>query len=217
MSKCASTEIERTRKVPRTITWPAPRDGVILERTAIDGMRAAAGDVLFRIADISTLWVLADVPERDLGLVRAGQAASIRVSALQGRTFAGKISLIYPQVSKDTRTTRVRIEIANPEGLLLPEMYAEVEIATGLKEAVVAVPDSAVIDSGTRQVVIVDKGEGRFEPREVKIGARGGGFVEIREGVAEGDNVVVAANFLIDAESNLKAALRGMAAGSNPQ
>ena len=210
-------EIERTRKVPRTITWPAPRDGIILERTAIDGMRAAAGDVLFRIADISTLWVLADVPERDLGLVRAGQAASIRVSALQGRTFAGKISLIYPQVSKDTRTTRVRIEIANPEGVLLPEMYAEVEIATGLKEAVVAVPDSAVIDSGTRQVVIVDKGEGRFEPREVKVGARGGGFVEIREGVAEGDNVVVAANFLIDAESNLKAALRGMAAGSNPQ
>jgi membrane fusion protein, copper/silver efflux system len=111
----------------------------------------------------------------------------------------------------------VRIEMPNAEGALLPDMYADVEVATGSEAPVVAVPDSALIDTGTRQVVILDKGEGRFEPREVKAGARGEGFVEIREGVAEGDQVVVAANFLIDAESNLKAALRGMAAPESPR
>lgn len=208
-------EIERTRRVPLAIEWSAPRDGVVLERNAIDGMRAAAGDVLFRIADLSTVWILVDVPEHELGFIRPGQTATIRAHALPGRTFTGKIGLIYPQVNKDTRTTRVRIEIPNPDGVLLPDMYAIVEIATGSTNPVVAVPDNAVIDSGTRQVVIIDKGEGRFEPREVKLGVRGQGFVEVREGVSEGDQVVVAANFLIDAESNLKAALRAMTTGEN--
>ncbi|MET3354217.1 efflux RND transporter periplasmic adaptor subunit [Xanthobacter autotrophicus] len=206
----AIAEIERTRKVPLSMTWRAPRDGVVLERNVVDGMKAAPGDVLFRLADISTIWVLADVPEFDLGAVRLGAPVTIRVRSLPGRTFEGRVSLIYPQVGEATRATRVRIEIANPGGVLLPNMYAEVEIGTGDAAPVVAVPDSAVIDTGTRQVVIIDRGEGRFEPREVKIGLRGEGFTEIREGIAEGDRVVVAANFLIDAESNLKAALRGL-------
>jgi membrane fusion protein, copper/silver efflux system len=206
-------EIERTRKVPRTITWPAPRDGVVLERTAIDGMRAATGDVLFRIADLSTVWVLVDVPEHELGSIRPGQSVVIRAHALPGRSFAGKVGLIYSQVNKDTRTTRVRVEIPNSDAALLPDMYADVEIATGSGTPVVAVVEGALIETGTRQILIIDHGEGRFEPREVKVGARGQGFVEIREGVSEGDRVVVAANFLIDAESNLKAALRGMTAG----
>ena len=205
-------EIERTRKVPLSITWSAPRDGIVLERNAVEGMKAPSGEVLFRIADISLVWVLADVPEHDLGAIRLGQTAAIRVRSLTGRVFQGKVGLIYPQVNQETRTTRVRIEIPNPDGLLLPDMYADVEIATGAEKPVVAVPDSAVIDTGTRQVVIIDKGEGTFEPREVKVGDRGNGFVAIREGVAEGDQVVVSANFLIDAESNLKAALQGMAA-----
>lgn len=204
-------EMERTRKVPLSIQWSAPRDGRVLERNAVEGMRAAAGDVLFRIADISTVWVLADVPEHDLGSVKIGQPVTVRVRSLPGHTFTGQVGLIYPQVNKETRTTRVRIELPNPDLVLLPDMYAEVEIATGTAEPVIAVPDDAVIDTGTRQVVIVDKGEGRFEPREVKIGRRGNGFIEIREGVAKGDAVVVSANFLIDAESNLKSALRGMA------
>ncbi|WP_370644884.1 efflux RND transporter periplasmic adaptor subunit [Microvirga sp. ACRRW] len=208
----ALTEIERGRKVPTTITWSAPRDGLVLERNATDGMRAMPGDVLFRIADLSILWVLADVPEHDLGAVRLGQAVTIRVRSLPGQTFSGKISLIYPQVNLQTRTARVRIEIPNPDGLLLPDMYADVEIASGAANPVVAVPDSALIDTGTRQVVIVDKGEGRFEPRQVRVGASGNGYVEIREGVAAGDRVVVSANFLIDAESNLKAALHSMTA-----
>ena len=205
-------EIERNRKVPLSITWSAPRDGIILERNAVDGMRASTGDVLFRIADISLVWVLADVPERELGAIRMDQAATIRVRSLPGATFEGKVELIYPQVNAETRTTRVRIEIPNPDGVLLPDMYADVELATGSSAPVVAVPHSAVIDTGTRQIVIIDKGEGRFKPREVKVGARGEGFIQILEGVSEGDQVVVSANFLIDAESNLKAALQGMSA-----
>ena len=203
-------EIERTRRVPATITWSAPRDGIVLERNAVDGMRAPPGEVLFRIADISTVWVVADVPEHELAWVRPGQPATIRTRSMPGRKFQGRVALIYPQVSPETRTTRVRIELPNPEGVLLPDMYADVEFAAGADKPVVAVPDSALMDTGARQVVIIDKGEGTFEPREVKVGLRGNGFVEIREGVGEGDRVVVSANFLIDAESNLKAALQSM-------
>ena len=204
-------EMERTRKVPMAITWTAPRDGVVLERTAVEGMKAAAGDTLFRIADIAQMWVLADVPEHDLGSVKVGQSVTVRVRSLPGRSFSGKVGVIYPQVNTQTRTTRVRIELPNPEGVLLPDMYADVEVATGGGKAVVAVPDDAVIDTGAKQVVLVDKGEGRFEPREVAVGSRGGGFMEIREGLAAGETVVTSANFLIDAESNLKAALQAMA------
>ncbi|ABS69813.1 efflux RND transporter periplasmic adaptor subunit [Xanthobacter autotrophicus] len=207
----AIAEIERTRKVPLSMTWRAMRDGVVLERNAVDGMRAEPGAVLFRIADISTLWVLADVPEHDLGAVRIGAPASVRVRGRPGVAFDGQVSLVYPQVSEATRTAHVRIEIANPDGVLLPNMYADVAIGTGDAAPVLAVPDDAVIDTGMRQVVILERGEGRFEPREVKVGRRGEGFIEIRDGLAEGDLVVVAANFLIDAESNLKAALRGLA------
>ena len=209
-------EMERTRKVPMAITWSSPRDGVILQRTAIEGMKAAAGDTLFRIGDISVMWVLADVPEYDLGSVKVGQPVTVRVRSLPGRPFTGKIGLIYPQVNTQTRTTRVRIELPNPDGVLLPDMYADVEIGTGEAKPVVSVPNDAVIDTGARQVVLVDKGEGRFEPREVKLGARGERYTEIRDGVQAGEQVVTAANFLIDAESNLKAALQSMAAPRPP-
>lgn len=210
-------EMGRTRKVPATITWLAPQSGIITERNAIAGMKALSGQVLFRLADVSTVWVLADVPEQEFGALKPGQAVAVRVRSMPGRSFAGRIALIYPQVSMETRTGRVRIELPNPEEVLLPGMYADVEVATGSGIPVVAVPESAVLDSGTRQVVILDKGEGRFEPREVKVGARGEGVVEIREGVAEGDRVVTTANFLIDAESNLKAALRGLVGPEKPQ
>lgn len=203
-------EIDRTKQVPPAFTWYAPRDGVVLVRNATEGMKMAAGDVLFRIADLSTVWVLADVPEYALGNVALGQPATIRVRSVPGQIFNGSVAVIYPQVNQATRTTKVRIAIPNPDGLLRPDMYADVEIAAGGGSSVTAVPDSAVIDTGTRQVVILDKGEGRFEPREVKTGTRGSGYTEIRHGVVSGDRVVVAANFLIDAESNLKAALSGM-------
>ena len=201
-------EAERTRKPPLTIAWPSPVEGVVLERAATDGMKAEAGQALFRLADMSNVWALVDVSERDYGRLRFGQAVALRARALPGRTFSGKVSLIYPQINRETRTARVRIELANPDFALRPDMYVEADISGGEGSKVITVPESAVIDSGNRQVVILDKGAGRFEPREVRTGQRGEGRVEIREGVADSDRVVVSANFLIDAESNLKAALK---------
>jgi Cu(I)/Ag(I) efflux system membrane fusion protein len=208
-------EIERTRQVPQAFTWYAPRDGIVLARNATEGMKMAAGEVLFRIADLSTVWVLADVPEYALAGIKPGQAATVRFRSLPGQSFEGSVTMIYPQISRETRTTKVRIVVPNPEGVLRPEMYADVAIATGGEKSVLAVPDSAVIDTGSRQLVILDRGDGRFEPHDVKVGAQGGGYTEIRDGVVSGDRVVVAANFLIDAESNLKAALRGMTAAES--
>ena len=205
-------EIERTHKVPPSIVWSSPRDGVVVERNVSDGMKAKSGDVLFRIVDHTRVWVLADVPERDLAAVAEGQKATVRVRAFPERTFAGIVTRIYPHLMAETRTARLRIELPNPDGALRPSMYADVEIATGDAKPVVAVPDDAVIDTGERQVVLLDHGEGRFEPKPVKIGLRGRGYTEIREGVSAGDRVVTAANFLIDAESNLKAALQSLTA-----
>ena len=179
-------------------------------------MRAQPGDVLFRIADHSLVWAIVDVAERDLGSVAIGQRAMVRARSFPGREFSGKINVIYPQIIKETRTARVRVELPNPELLLIHDMYVDAEIETGSAEAMLAIPESAVLDSGSRQAVLVDKGEGRFEPREVKLGHRGEGYVEVREGLAEDDPVVTSANFLIDAESNLKAALKGFAEGAQP-
>jgi Cu(I)/Ag(I) efflux system membrane fusion protein len=204
-------QMERTRVAPVTIHWSAPRDGIVLERNAIEGMRANPGDVLFRIADISVVWALVDVAERDLGNIAVGQPVAIRARSFPGRSFAGKIAVVYPQVNRDTRTVRVRIELANPDAVLLPDMYVDADIDTADAAPVLAVPDNSVLDTGSRQSVLVDKGEGRFEPRQVQLGRRGGGYVEVRDGLADGEAVVTSANFLIDAESNLKAALKGFA------
>ena len=205
-------EIKKSRRVPDAITWLAPQDGIITERNAVDGQAFKAGDVLFRLADHSNLWVMADVAEGDIGVVRPGQAVTVRIKAHPGRVFKGKVGVVYPHLMKETRSARVRIEMPNPDFLLLPDMYGEVEIATGSVQPVDVVPASAVIDSGNRQVVIVDLGDGRFEPRDVKLGRRGSGYVEVLEGVQAGDRVVVSGNFLIDAESNLSAALKALAA-----
>ena len=209
--------MERSRIAPVTVEWSAPRDGIVLERNAVEGMRAQPGDVLFRVADTSVVWALVDVAERDLGGIAVGQSVTVRARSFPGREFSGKISVIYPQVNRETRTTRVRIELANPDLALLPDMYVDAEVEIGGREQVVAVPDSSVLDTGSRQTVFIEKGEGRFEPRYVKVGRRGDGFLEVREGVDEGEAVVTSANFLIDAESNLKAALKGFAeAGNTP-
>ena len=204
------TEIERTRQVPTSITWTAPRDEIVLERNVFEGMRAMPGDTLFRIADHSVIWAMVDVAERDMAAVREGQLVVVRVRGYPERTFPGTVALVYPHLNPATRTVRVRIELANPHLLLKPDMYAEAEIDTSGGNAVLAVPDSAVIDSGERQIVLVNKGEGRFEPRAVQLGRRGAGYVEIRDGLKESENVVTSANFLIDAESNLKSALQSL-------
>jgi len=210
-------EIEQTKEGTLSVEWPAPRDGFVTEHMVVEGMQAKMGEVLFRIADISSVWVLADVAERDLAMIATGQTATVRPRSYPGRSLTGKITLLYPMINKDTRTARVRIELANPDYILKPNMYTDVDIASGSEQPVLAVPDNAVIDSGTRKVVIVDKGEGRFEPRDVTLGRRGGGYVEIRDGVTDGERVVVAANFLIDAESNLKAALQALTLAGSTQ
>ncbi|MDO8932228.1 MAG: efflux RND transporter periplasmic adaptor subunit [Rhodocyclaceae bacterium] len=193
----------------RTLTYRAPVGGVVLEKKALAGMRFSPGESLYQIADVSSVWVLADVFESDIGLVKTGQKVRVAINAYPDKTFTGTIAYIYPTLNAATRTVPVRIELANPGGLLKPAMYASVELAVGASGKVATVPLSAVIDSGTRQVVLVQKAAGRYEPRAVKLGARSDDYVEVREGLNEGDQVVVAANFLIDAESNLKAALSG--------
>ena len=215
--EAAIAAMEKTGTVPIAIEWTAPRDGIVLERNAIEGMRAQPGDVLFRVADTSVVWALIDVAERDLGALAISQPVMVRARSYPGREFAGKVDVIYPQVNRDTRNARTRIELSNPDFALLPDMYVDAEIDTGSPRPVLAVPESAVLDTGSRQAVIVEKRQGRFEPRDVKLGHRGGGYVEVREGVAEGEPVVVSANFLIDAESNLKAALKGFSDGGAPQ
>ncbi|WP_407184300.1 efflux RND transporter periplasmic adaptor subunit [Bradyrhizobium centrosematis] len=209
-------EMERTHVAPVTIHWSAPRDGIVLERNAVEGMRANPGDVLFRIADISLVWALVDVAERDLGNIAVGQPVAVRARSFPGRVFSGKIAVVYPQVNRETRTVRVRIELTNPDAALLPDMYVDADIDTADAAPVLAIQDSSVLDTGTRQAVLVDKGQGRFEPREVKLGRRGGGYIEVRDGLADGEAVVTSANFLIDAESNLKAALKGFAEAAPP-
>ena len=216
MPDAAIAALEKTRNVPTSVKWDSPRDGIVLERSAVEGMRVQPGGVLFRIADHSVVWALIDIAERDLGAISLGQSATVRARSFPGREFTGKIEVVYPEINKETRTARLRVVLPNPEELLLHDMYVDAEIAVGSDAPVLSVPESAVMDTGSRQAVFVDKGQGRLEPRAVKLGQRGAGYVEIRDGVAEGEPVVVSANFLVDAESNLKAALKGFSEGSKP-
>jgi Cu(I)/Ag(I) efflux system membrane fusion protein len=202
--------LKREAEPRPVVTIPSPVSGTVIEKPALQGMRFEPGEPLYKIIDMSQVWLIAEVFEQDLGEVRIGQEATITVKAYPARAFEGRVAFIYPTVDEQTRTARVRIEIPNPNGTLKADMYANVEIASPVsRRGALAVPESAVIDNGVRQVVLIDRGEGRFEPREVKLGERGEGYVEVRDGVREGEPVVVSANFLIDAESNLKAALGG--------
>jgi Cu(I)/Ag(I) efflux system membrane fusion protein len=189
----------------------APRAGVVLERMAVEGMMSEAGETLFRIADTTTVWVIAEVPEAALMEITTGAEACISFRDLAGAPMTGRIDAIYPELDMTTRTGKLRIELPNPDGRLRGNMFADVEIMLG-QTPVVQVPEGAVIDTGDRQVVILDLGEGRFRPAPVTLGRRGGGRVEIISGVAAGDVVVSTATFLIDAESNLNAALAALAA-----
>ncbi len=201
-------EVRKTGSNPRTIDWPSPATGVILSKRIINGQRVAAGDELYRIADLSSVWVIADVAEADLAAIKPGSRALVTFRAYPTEPVEGQVTLIYPEVKSETRTARVRIELPNPDGRLKADMYADVLFGTGSDEAVVSVPNSAVIDSGSQQVVFVVKGEGRFEPRRVTLGRRGEGYREVLKGIAEGEEVVTTATFLIDSESNLRAALK---------
>jgi Cu(I)/Ag(I) efflux system membrane fusion protein len=158
-------QVKHERRVPDTFELRSPIDGAVLERNWSDGQGFKAGDVAFRIADHSLVWMMADVAEGDIAAVRTGQKVTVTTRAHPGRKFSGTVALVYPHLMKETRTVRVRIELPNPDLALLPDMYGDVEIATGADQDVIAVPASAIIDSGNRQVVLLDLGDGRFEPR----------------------------------------------------
>ena len=193
----------------RTLTFRSPVTGVVTEKKALQGMRFMPGDTLYQVADLSSVWVVADVFEQDIAQVRTGAMAKVRINAYPDKVFEGRVTYVYPTLNPETRTVPVRVELANPGQLLKPAMFAQVEVPVGGKGQVVTVPTSAVIDSGTRQIVLIAHGEGRFEPRDVKLGGRSESHIEVMDGVKAGEKVVVAANFLIDAESNLKAAVGG--------
>jgi Cu(I)/Ag(I) efflux system membrane fusion protein len=213
--------LQQDGKPLRLLPYRSAANGVVLQKPGVQGMRFMPGDVLFEIADLSSVWVLAEVSEQDVGLVRLGQEAKLRIVAYPDKVFSGKVMFLYPTIDPETRTAKVRIELANPGALLKPAMFANVELASGhARGKVLAVPESAVLDSGTRQAVLVRRGEGLFEPRTVKLGMRADGYIEVMGGLQAAEQVVVRANFLIDAESNLKAALEtfgGQAAGAQMQ
>jgi Cu(I)/Ag(I) efflux system membrane fusion protein len=173
-------------------------------------MRFMPGEMLYQVTDLASVWVIADLSEQDIGLVKNGAKVKVTTTAYPTEVFAGRVTYVYPTMKAETRSIPVRVELANPGGKLKPAMFAQVELAVGGQAAVLTVPDSAVIDTGTRRMVLVQAKEGRFEPRDVELGARSDTLVEIVKGLKDGEQVVVAANFLIDAESNLKAAVGGL-------
>jgi Cu(I)/Ag(I) efflux system membrane fusion protein len=211
-------EVRTSRTNPRTIDWASPATGDIVEKKVIQGQRVMAGDELFRIADHSRVWVVAEVAEADTAEIKVGTRVTVTLRAFPAEPHDGVVAFIYPEMmNPETRTITVRIELPNPDGKLKTGMYADVVFQAGDGEATtIAVPDSAIIDSGTRQVVLVAKGDGRFEPREIKLGRRGEGYTEIVSGLTVGEEVVISATFLIDAESNLKAALQSFGQGAQP-
>ena len=206
--------LAQSGETKRTLTFRSPVSGIVTGKKALQGMRFMPGEELYQVTDLSAVWVIADVFEQDIGSIKTGATAKVRINAYPEKLFEGKVSYVYPTLNAMTRTVPVRVELANPELLLKPAMFAQVELPVLAKGSVVTVPESAVIDSGTRQIVLIQQGEGRFEPREVRLGARSDNHVEVREGIKEGEHVVVAANFLIDAESNLKAAFSGFSSNT---
>jgi membrane fusion protein, copper/silver efflux system len=202
--------IERAGAVRRTLTLRASAGGFVVEKSVLAGQKIMAGDALYRVADLSTVWVEGEVFERDLGAIRVGQRVSVEVESYPGQRWSGTISYLYPTLSPETRTARVRVALANPGVRLKPGMYATVRVTGTERQDVLSVPRSAVLATGERNLVFVKRRDGMLEPRDVQVGAATDDRVEVRAGIAAGDTVVTSATFLVDAESNLGTALGGM-------
>jgi Cu(I)/Ag(I) efflux system membrane fusion protein len=207
MSEAQIAVVERDGKVRNRFTLTAPISGVIAELGVREGMNVMPGMTLFRIVDLSTVWVNADVPEAQASWVTPGARVEARVQAYPGRVFEGRVGALLPEVSAQTRTVRTRIEVANPGALLKPGMFASVVFRQGAKRDSVLVPSEAVIRTGTRDVVVVSLGEGRFRTAQVELGFESGGHSEIRKGLSAGDKVVLSGQFLIDSEASLSGTL----------
>ena len=198
-------EIERTRQPIRALTVYSPATGHVMYRDAFRSKRVTPDTKLYSIADHSVVWVQAEIYENDIAWIREGQQASMRVNAFPNEVFTGRVAFIEPHLNERSRTLRARLEYVNTDLRLKPGMYTEVELNTAAGRRLV-VPESAVLPTGRRNIVFVDHGQGNLEIRNIRLGARRGGYYEILEGLQEGDLVVVSGNFLIDAESKIQAA-----------
>ena len=202
-------QLEKSGTIQKTLLLYSPANGYVIEKDAFDGKYISPGETLYRIADLSTVWVNAEVYEYEIPFIRVGQEARITLSYFPGEVFTGKAIYIYPYLDQASRTVAVRFELSNPHGKLKPNMYANVDIKVYVGKKL-AIRDEAVLDSGKRQIAFVDKGQGYFEPRELKVGAKVENYYEVLSGVKEGERVVTSANFLIDSESKLKEAAGAM-------
>ncbi len=196
-------ELERTGKPQTEMTINAPQNGIVLEKMVLDGAYITPGMNLYKIADLSSVWIIADVYEYEVPLVRVGQPAHVTLPYATGETFHAEVNYIYPVLDPMTRTVKVRIAVLNPGLTLKPDMYANVEIMVSSGQRLV-IPAEAVLDSGTRQIVYVEKKPGTYEMRSVKLGLRGEKYVEVLKGIRKGEKVVTSGNFLIDSESQLQ-------------
>ena len=202
--------IERSGEVRRTIAIRSQVSGFVVTKSVLQGQRVMAGEPLYRVANLGTVWVEGEVFERDLQALRLGQTVSAELDAFPGRPRRGRITYIYPTLNAETRTTRVRVELANPGLQLKPGMYATLRWPGGVSSSALTVPRSAVISTGQRNLVFVKRIDGMLEPRDVSLGATSAARIEILSGIAVGDTVVASATFLLDAESNLSTLLGGM-------
>lgn len=204
-------ELERGGAVRRTLALRAPSDGVVLQKNVVQGQAVMAGAPLFQIADLSTVWLEADVFESDVAAVRVGQHAEVAFDAYPGETVLGRVAYVYPTVDPASRTGKVRVEIANRGDRIRPGLFGTVYITASLGMRGVVIPRQAALVTGDRQLVFVEDSAGRFVPRLVTLGIETDSVVEVRSGLRAGERVVATAAFLVDAESNLGAAMAGMA------
>ncbi len=196
-------KIEQSETPIRTLTVYSPVSGYVMQKYAVQGMRAIAGERLLDVSDLSNVWVVADIYENEFPLIKVGETARIRLSSLPGKELISRVEFVSPELSGQTRTMKVRFSIPNPGGQLRPQMFADVEMIVDLGRKL-AVPDEAVIDTGLRKIVYVDRGDGYFEPRQVTTGVRAEKMIEIISGLTAGERVASSANFLIDSEAKLK-------------
>jgi Cu(I)/Ag(I) efflux system membrane fusion protein len=195
-------ELERTGRARRTLDIHSPISGYVIEKMALQGLRIEPGMNLYKIANISMVWIDAAIYEYEVPLIKVAQEATVDLSYAPGEVLRGKVSYVYPYLDEKTRTVRVRVEFPNPRATLKPGMYADVVLKAERGEAL-AVPQTAVLDTGSRKLVFVSRGDGRFDPREIKTGYVAGGYYQVLEGLKPGEKVVTSANFLIDSESQL--------------
>jgi Cu(I)/Ag(I) efflux system membrane fusion protein len=203
-------QIEKSGDVRRTLTVRSPASGFVVQKNVLQGQRVMAGEPLYRVANLGTVWVEGEVFERDLPAVRLGQTVTAELDALPGRARRGRITYIYPTLDPETRTSRVRVALPNPGLALKPGMYATLRWPAGVTTSALTVPRSAVVSTGQRNLVFVKRADGMLEPRLVTLGTSTVNRIEILSGLSRGDTVVASATFLVDAESNLGALLGGM-------